>query len=73
MPSRKSTSDAAPGKLATKILEHIDLDKLSESVAQQVGERILADFAISDLVDTLVQKYQHELQAQITQAIVDRL
>ena len=60
-------------KLATKILENIDADKLTDSVAQQIGEQIMANFAISDLVYKLFQTYQQELQAQITEAIIQRL
>ena len=74
----KKTADSKPdepkmSKLTGKILEKLDIDKLADSVAEQIGERIMADFAINSLVDGLLQKYQHELQAQITEAIVERL
>ena len=74
----KKTADSKPdepkmSKLTGKILEKLDIDKLADSVAEQIGERIMANFAINSLVDGLLQKYQHELQAQITEAIVDRL
>ena len=61
------------GKLTTKILETLDIDKLTDSVAEQIGERIMSNFAISDLVDKLCQKYQQELHAQITAAIIQQL
>ena len=60
-------------KLSAKILENIDVEMLTDSVAQQIGERIMANFAVSDLVDKLFQKYQQELQAQIIEAIIQRL
>lgn len=60
-------------KLTSKILENIDVDRLTDAVAQQIGERIMANFAINDLVDKLFQKYEQELQVQITEAIIQRL
>ena len=61
------------GKLANKIMHNLDIDKLADSVAEQIGERIIANFATSELVDKLFQKYQEELQANITEAIIQRL
>lgn len=74
----KTTADSRPdepklGKLTTKILETLDIDKLTDSVAEQIGERIMSNFAISDLVDKLCQNYQQELHAQITEAIIEQL
>ena len=60
-------------RLTSKILENVDVDRLADSVAQQIGERIMTNFAISDLVDKLFQKYQQELQTQITEAIIQQL
>ena len=60
-------------KLSAKIFEDIDGDMITDSAAQQIGERIMANFAISDLVDKLFQKYQQELQSQIIEAIIQRL
>ena len=61
------------GKLTSKIMHNLDIEKLAESVADQISERILATFATSDLVDILLQKYQEEVQASITEAILERL
>ena len=44
------------GKLANKIMLNPDIDKLADSVAEQIGERIMANFATSDLVDKLFPK-----------------
>ena len=60
-------------KLSAKIFEDIDGDMITDSVAQQIGERIMANFAISDLVDKLFKKYHQELQSQIIEAIIQRL
>ena len=61
------------GKLANQIMLNLDIDKLADSVAEQIGERIMANFATSDLVDKLFQKYHDELQASIMDAIIQRL
>ena len=61
------------GKLTSKIMHNLDIDKLAESMADQICERIVANFATSDLMDRLFQKYHEELQASITEAILERL
>ena len=61
------------GKLVAKILENIDVDGLADSVAQQIGARIMSNFAICELVDKLFEKHQQELQTQITEAIIQQL
>ena len=61
------------GKLTSKIMHNLDIEKLAESVADQISERILATCATSDVVDILLQKYQEEVQASITEAILERL
>ena len=68
-----SSNELKLSKLTGKILESIDIDRLVDSVAEQIGERIMSNFAISDLVDKLFQKYQEELQTQIAEAIVQQL
>ena len=74
MPKKTPSADEPKlGKLANKIMQNLDIDKLADSVADQISERIMANFATSDLVDRLFQKYQAELQASITEAIVQRL
>lgn len=67
------TDEPKMSNLTSKILDKLDIDQLADSVAEQISERIMANFAISVLVDRLLQKYQHKLQAHITEAIVDRL
>ena len=74
-PKAKNIADQSKlmGKLANKIMLNLDIDKLADSVAEQIGERIMANFATSDLVDKLFQKYHDELQASIMDAIIQRL
>ena len=71
--SHKPDEPNTVGKLTSKILENLDIDKLADSVAEQIGERIIANFAMDALVDKIFQKYQLELQAQITEAIIQQL
>ena len=61
------------GKLANKIMLNLAIDKPADSVVEQIGERIMANFATSNLVDKLFQKYYDELQARITEVIIQRL
>ncbi len=61
------------GRLTRKLVENLDILKLSDSVADQLGERIASNFKTSDLVDRLLEKYHEEIEAAITEAIVHRL
>ena len=60
-------------KLTCKILETIDFQELSESVANQISVQIASKIQTCELADRLLQKYQAEIQAAITEAIVQRL
>ena len=61
------------GKLVSCSLESLDILKLSDSVADQICERIASNFETTDLVDRLLDKYHEEIQAAITEAIIQRL
>ena len=61
------------GRLTRKLVENLDILKLSDSVADQLSERIASNFKTSDLVDRLLEKYHEEIQAAITEAIIQRL
>ena len=61
------------GRLTRKLVENLDIHKLSDSVAEQISERIASNFKTSDLVDRLLEKYHEEIQAAITEAIIHRL
>ncbi len=57
------------GRLTGKILETIDFQQLSDSVAARIASKIQT----CDLVDRLLEKYQHEIQAAIIEALVQQL
>ena len=61
------------GRLTDKLVDRLDINKLSDNVADQLGERIASNFKTSDLVDRLLEKYHEEIQAAITEAIIQRL
>ena len=61
------------GRLTGKILETIDFHELSDSVADQLGERIASKIQTCDLVDRLLEKYQLDIQAAVVEALVQRL
>ena len=61
------------GRLTDKLVDRLDIHKLSDSVADQLGEGIASNFKTSDLVDRLLEKYHEEFQAAITEAIIHRL
>ena len=61
------------GRLTGKILETIDFQQLSDSVADQLGERIASKIQTCDLVDRLLEKYQQEIPAAVVEALVQCL
>ena len=61
------------GRSTCKILETTDFQELTESVAEQISEKVASKIQTCDLVDRLLQKYQEEIEAAITEAIVQRL
>ena len=72
---RKNSADEPNllGRLTGKLVENLDIHKLSDSVADQISERIASNFKTSDLVDRLLEKYYDEIQAAMTEAIIQRL
>ena len=60
-------------RLTGKVLENLDMHALSDSVADQISEKVASKIQTCDLVDRLLQKYQEEIEAAITEAIVQRL
>ena len=67
---RENSADGAYilGILRGKILETIDFQQLSDSVVARIASKIQT----CDLVDRLLEKYQHEIQAAIIEALVQR-
>ena len=58
---------------SNKIMQNLDIDKLADSVAGQLSERMMANIATSELVDRIFQKCHDELRTSITEAIIQRL
>ena len=83
MPSKKPTSDATPkpdiggpllsSRLIDKVMAKLDLDQLTSTLADQLGERLLATVSTDSLVNAVFDKYHEEFQHTFTQAILDRL
>ena len=61
------------GRLTDKLVDRLDIHKLSDSVADQLCEKIASKFKTSDLVDRLLDNYHERIQAAITEAIFQRL
>ena len=61
------------GRLTDKLVDRLDIHKLSDSVADQLCEKIASNFKTSDLVDRLLDNYHERIQAAITEAIFQRL
>ena len=57
------------GRLTDKLVDRLDIHKLSDSVADQLCEKIASSFKTSDLVDRLLDNYHERIQAAITEAI----
>ena len=74
MPSKKPTSDAPfPNKLIDRVLAKIDLDALSDSLTEQISQKLLAAVNVDNLVTAVLDKHSEQLQEGLAQAILDRL
>ena len=82
MTSKKpSTATAQPNaanptlttRLIDRIMQKLDLDRLAASLADKLGERLLANVHTDTLVDTLLDRYPEEFQHTLTEAILDKL
>ena len=51
------------GRLTDKLVDRLDIHKLSDSVADQLCEKIASNFKTSDLVDRLLDNYHERIQA----------
>ena len=61
------------GKLTNKIVQNLNMDRLSDVVAEQISEKIMSNFRASYIVDKLLYKYREQLHDSITEAIVQQL
>ena len=65
--SKTSTS------LIDKVIERIDLDELSNSLADRLASRLVDSIKFENLVETLFDKYSETLQNQLSDAIIQKL
>ena len=74
MPSKKpSDPSPKPIKLIDRVLDRMDLDKLTASLADKLGEKLLESLNVDGLVTTLFENHGAELQQGLVAAIVERL
>jgi len=74
----KSTSNEtalcnATGKLVNKVSERIDLDSLSNTLADQLANKLADSINVDSLVATVFENYREALQKSLTDAILQRL
>ena len=74
MPSKKpSDPNPKPIKLIDRVLDRMDLDKLTASLADKLGEKLLESLNVDALVTTLFENHGAELQQGLVAAIAERL
>ena len=74
MPSKKPTPDAPyPNKLIDRVLAQIDLDALTDSLTEQISQKLLVAVNIDNLVTAVLDKHSQQLQEGLAQAILNRL
>ena len=74
MPSKKpSDVTPKPMKLIDRVLDRIDLDELSSSLADKLCKKLVESLNVDRLVSTLFDKHGEELQQGLMEAIVNRL
>ena len=70
--SEKAFSNAS-GKLVNKVIEQIDLDSLSNTLAEQLANKLADSINVDSLVATVFENYREALQKSLTDAILQRL
>ena len=74
MPSKKPTPDApCPNKLIDRVLAQTDLDALTDSLTEQISQKLLAAVNIDNLVTAVRDRHSQQLQEGFAQAILNRL
>ena len=56
-----------------KVMERINLDDLSDTLADQLASKLVDSIKIESLVSSLFDKYGDELQRGLSDAILQRL
>ena len=62
-----------PPKLVQKIVKDIDIDKLSNSLADTLSHRLLESLEVEKLANTVFERYGEELQEAIVTAIISKI
>ena len=60
----------ASGKLVSKVIERIDLDSLSNTLAEQLANKLADSINVDSLVATAFENYKEALQKSLTDAIL---
>ena len=60
-------------KFMNKVMERIDLDALTDTLAEQIGQRLFERINISALAEQILIKYGEDLQDGITASILQSL
>ena len=73
--ANRNDTDIPPfiNTLKDKIIAHLDIDALSESLATKLSERMASSLQIDRVVDQIFDKYGEFLQTSLTEAIIARL
>ena len=70
----KPTPDAPyPNKLIDRVLARIDLDALTDSLTEQISQKLLVAVNIDNLVTAVLDKHSQQLQEGFAQAILNTL
>ena len=69
----KTAFNNTSAKLIDKVMERIDLDDLSNTLADQLASQLADSIKIESLVATLFTEYGEGLQDQLTNRILRRL
>ena len=74
MPKRIASSAPVdlPGKIVAMVLPKLDLEPLSEKIAQKLSEHILTHLEVDSVVRALLDKHGCAVEEALTSAIVEK-
>ena len=76
MPAKRVASPTPvdlPAKIVAMVLPKLDLEQLSENIAQKLSEHILTHLELDSVVMAIIGKHGGEVEAAITSAIIERM
>ena len=74
MPAEKPTSDSPfPNKRIDRVLAKIDLDALTDSLTEQISQKLLAVVNFDNVVTAVLDIHSQQLQEGLTPTILNRL